>query len=94
MCIRDRPKEEMKQLAQDMKEAGKTTYLEVVTYDEESCLDGAKTAVECGFDQLMGTLYYPSVHEYLRAHEVVYKMCIRDRVGPLTQRCAVTIWRP
>ena len=66
-------KEEMKQLAQDMKRAGKTTYLEVVTYDEESCLAGAKTAVECGFDQLMGTLYYPSVHEYLKEHAVGYK---------------------
>lgn len=67
------PKDEMKQLAQAMKDAGKTTYLEVVTYDEASCLEGAKTAVECGFDQLMGTLYYPSVHKYLKEHQVVYK---------------------
>ena len=37
------PKDEMKRLVQAMKAAGKTTYLEVVTYDEESCLDAAKT---------------------------------------------------
>ncbi|MSC85282.1 hypothetical protein EAI89_16300 [Eubacterium sp. am_0171] len=67
------PKSEMKKLAEAMKNAGKTTYLEVVTYDEESCMEGAKTAVECGFDQLMGTLYFPSVHQYLMEHDVTYK---------------------
>jgi hypothetical protein len=66
------PKDEMKRVVKAMKAAGKTTYLEVVTYDEASCLDGAKTAVDCGFDILMGTLYYPSVHAYLKAHGVLY----------------------
>lgn len=66
------PKDEMKRVASAMKEAGKMVFLEVVTYDEESCLDGAKTAVECGFDCLMGTLYFESVHKYLDEHGVEY----------------------
>ena len=55
------PKDEMKALTAAMKAAGKTTFLEVVTYDEASCLDGAQTAIDCGFDYLMGTIYYDSV---------------------------------
>ena len=35
-------KEEMIQLNKAMKAAGKTTYLEVVTYTEEGCIEGAK----------------------------------------------------
>lgn len=55
------PEDQMKALVKRMKECGKTTYLEVVTYTEEACLRGAKLAIECGFDYLMGTLYFPSV---------------------------------
>lgn len=66
------PKDQMKALTTAMKAAGKTTFLEVVTYDEESCMDGAKTAVECGFDCLMGTLYYESVHNYLKEQGLTY----------------------
>ncbi len=66
------PKDEMKRLVQAMKAAGKTTYLEVVTYDEESCMDAAKTCIDCGFDTLMGTVYYESVHKYLNEHHMSY----------------------
>ncbi|MBR1455652.1 MAG: hypothetical protein IJ594_00655 [Oscillospiraceae bacterium] len=66
------PKDQMKALTAAMREAGKMTFLEVVTYDEESCMDGAKTAVECGFDCLMGTLYYESVHNYLKEQGLTY----------------------
>ena len=66
------PKDEMKRLCSAMKEAGKTTFLEVVTYDEESCLDGAQTAIDCGFDCLMGTLYYESVHKLLSDNGMEY----------------------
>lgn len=66
------PKDQMKRLVQSMKAAGKTTYLEVVTYDEESCLEAAKVAVECRFDVLMGTLYYDSVAKLLKDGGVVY----------------------
>lgn len=66
------PKDEMKALTAAMKAAGKTTFLEVVTYDEESCLDGAKTAIDCGFDYLMGTIYYDSVAKLLKENGMDY----------------------
>ena len=62
----------MKELCQAMKAAGKTTYLEVVTYSEEECMRGAKLAVECGFDRLLGTIYYESVMEYIRTTNLQY----------------------
>lgn len=65
-------KEEMRRLVKHMKANGKTTYLEVVTYDEASCMDAAETAVELGFDVLMGTVYYDSVHNYLKEHAMSY----------------------
>ncbi len=66
------PKDEMKRIVQAMKKAGKTTYLEVVTYDEASCLEAAKTCIDCEFDTLMGTVYYESVHKYLNEHNMTY----------------------
>jgi hypothetical protein len=60
------PLPQMKELVAAMKSAGKTTFLEVVTLDEPDCMRGAKIAVECGFDCLMGTVFYDSVFEYLR----------------------------
>ena len=62
----------MKELCAMMKEAGKTTYLEVVTYSEEECLRGAKLAVECGFDCLLGTIYYDSVMDYVKTTDLKY----------------------
>ncbi|MCD8224787.1 MAG: hypothetical protein LUC99_08095 [Clostridiales bacterium] len=59
------PKEEMKRIVDAMKAAGKTTFLEVVSYSEEECMRGAKLAVELGYDYLMGTVYHQSVFEYL-----------------------------
>lgn len=66
------PVEKMKELVAAMKRAGKTTYLEVVTYDEASCLEAAQVAVDCKFDVLMGTLYYDSVHQLLGDNHIVY----------------------
>lgn len=66
------PKDQMKALCQAMKAAGKTTFLEVVTYDEASCLDGAQTAIDCGFDYLMGTIYYDSVAKLLCDNNMAY----------------------
>ena len=51
------PPDKMKELYSYMKECGMTTVLEVVAYTEDECLNGAKTAVECGCDILMGTLF-------------------------------------
>jgi putative N-acetylmannosamine-6-phosphate epimerase len=66
------PKDQMKELASEMKAAGKETFLEVVTYDEASCLDGAQTAIDCGFDYLMGTIYYDSIAKLLRDNNMEY----------------------
>jgi len=60
------PVPQMKELVNNMKAAGKTTFLECVSYDEPNCMAAAKLAVECGFDCFMGTLYHPSVGEYVK----------------------------
>ncbi len=73
--------EEMKELAAKMKEAGKTTYLEVVTYTEEGCLSGARLAKECGFDYLTGTLPFPSVFEYVKENNLKYSPFAGDVGG-------------
>ena len=55
------PEEQMRLLVEKMKAAGKTTFLEVVDYTEEGCVEGAKIGARCGFDVLMGTMYFDSV---------------------------------
>ena len=55
-----------------MKNAGKTTFLEVVSLSEEEGLQGARLAVEVGFDVLMGTVFYPSIADYLKDKSVRY----------------------
>ncbi len=65
-------KEDMIDLNRRMKAAGKTTYLEVVTYTEEGCMAGAELAGECGFDHLTGTVYYPAVDKVLRKYNIKY----------------------
>ncbi len=60
------PKPDMKRLVKRMKKAGKTTFLEVVSLTEKECLDGAKLALDCGFDYLMGTVFYDSVFKLMK----------------------------
>lgn len=62
----------MKELCGLMKAEGKTTFLEVVTYSEEECMRGAKLAVECGFDCLLGTIFYDSVADYIKTTDLKY----------------------
>ncbi len=66
------PEPQMAELLKAIKDAGKTSFLEVVSYSEEECMRGAKLAVKLGFDCLMGTLFYPSVWEYLKANGIKY----------------------
>ena len=66
------PALQMKALAQEMKAAGKTTFLEVVSLSEPEGLAGARIAVEAGFDILMGTVYFDSIRDYLKATPVRY----------------------
>jgi hypothetical protein len=62
------PVREMIELVQIMRDHGKATCLEVVSLAKEECMRGAKLAVECGFDYLMGTIFYDSVFDYLKEH--------------------------
>lgn len=66
------PKEEMARIVNAMKAAGKTTFLEVVSYSEEECMRGAKLAVELGYDYLLGTVYYQSVLDYLATQDIKF----------------------
>ncbi|MBI9108858.1 MAG: hypothetical protein JEZ04_19100 [Spirochaetales bacterium] len=66
------PKTEMKSLVENMRSVGKETFLEIVSLSESECLDGAKLAVECGFDYLMGTVYFESVFLYLKKNRKAY----------------------
>jgi hypothetical protein len=66
------PPEQMKDLVRRMKEAGKVTYLEVVSLSEAEGLRGAQIAVEAGFDVLMGTVYFDSIHQFLKDKPVKY----------------------
>jgi hypothetical protein len=66
------PLNQMKNLVKDMKAAGKTTFFEVVTLSEADGLEGAKMAVECGFDYLLGTVFYPSVADYCKKTNLRY----------------------
>ena len=66
------PKDQMKTLVNEMKAAGKTTFLEVVTLTEQACREGAELAVECGFDFLMGTVFHRSVLDYCKEKNLQY----------------------
>lgn len=66
------PKDKMIKLVKMMKDAGKTTFLEVVDYTEQGCIDGAKVGIECGFDILMGTMYFDSIRDLAKSAEMKY----------------------
>lgn len=66
------PPKEMRSVAAAMKEAGKITFLEVVSLSEEDGLRGARLAVDSGFDILMGTVFYPSIGDYLKDKPIRY----------------------
>jgi len=66
------PPDEMQAVVTAMKTAGKSTFLEVVSLSEAEGLQGARLAVELGFDILMGTVFYPSIGEYLKDKPIQY----------------------
>lgn len=66
------PLEQMKELFAYMKKCKKTTVLEVVAYTEEECMNGAKMAVECNCDILMGTIFFDSVNEFCKKNNLKY----------------------
>lgn len=66
------PPDEMATLVKAMKDAGKTTCLEVVSLAEPEGLRGAELAVDMGFDILMGTVYFDSIMAYLQDKPIKY----------------------
>jgi len=64
--------QEMQAAVTAMKDAGKVTFLEVVSLSEEEGLRGAGLAVDLGFDILMGTVFYPSIGDYLKDKPIRY----------------------
>ena len=66
------PISEMRPLVSEMRAAGKTTYLEVVSLSEAEGLKGARLAVEAGFDVLMGTVYFDSIKQFLTGEPTRY----------------------
>lgn len=79
------PLPEMKKLCDYMKKCGKTTFLEVVAYNEKDCLAGAKMAVDCGFDILMGTIFFDSINEFCKKNNLRYM----PFVGKITGRPSI-----
>ena len=81
---------QMKQLFSYMKYCGKTTFLEVVAYSEKECLEGARKAVECKCDFLMGTTYFDSVNHFCKNNHLKYM----PFVGQITGRPSVLAGTP
>ena len=79
------PIEQMKNLYKYMKECGKTTFLEVVEYTEKEGLEGAKLALECGCDILMGTMFFDSINEFCKKNSLKYM----PFVGKVTERPSI-----
>ncbi|HBG26911.1 MAG: hypothetical protein A2Y10_10530 [Planctomycetes bacterium GWF2_41_51] len=65
-------KPHMKQLVQKMRAVGKTTFLEVVHYEESECIEATKLALECGFDYLTGTICFDSIIDIVKNENIKY----------------------
>lgn len=79
------PLDEMQRIYRRMKECGKHTVLEVVAYTEAEGLEGAKMAVDCGCDILMGTCCHESIMRYCQQHNISYM----PFVGSITGRPSI-----
>lgn len=75
------PLSEMKKLYKYMKKCGKKTVLEVVSYTESEGIEGAKMAVECGVDILMGTKYFASIYDICEKNNIKYMPFVGEVVG-------------
>jgi len=63
---------EARQLVDDFKAAGKTSVLEVVTFDEKELLDAAHLAVDSGFDYFTGSSYSDDVRDIVHGAGLSY----------------------
>lgn len=75
------PLEEMKKLYRYMKNCGKQTVLEVVAYTEEEGIKGAKMALECECDFLMGTMYFDSINQFCKKNNLKYMPFVGNVIG-------------
>jgi len=75
------PKEKLKQLHSNMKEAGKTTFLEVVTATKEDNIKSAKMAAELGVDYLIGGVAVKQTLTLLKGTNIRYFPYIGKIVG-------------
>lgn len=66
------PREDMIKLVRLIHDEKKTAVLEVVAYTEDACIEGAKVCAECGFDILMGTMYFESVQRIAEDNGIIY----------------------
>ena len=66
------PQPEMRELIKAIRDAGKTSFLEVVSYTKDECMAGAEFAVDFGFDFLMGTLFFQEVWDFLKDKKIRY----------------------
>ena len=65
-------REKLKDLFAAIREAEKIAVLEVVSYEENACIRGARLAAECGCHMLMGTKYFDSVNTLCRESGLRY----------------------
>jgi len=71
----------MKTLIEVMKNAGKTTFLEVLNEREDECVRFAKFAIEFQFDYLIGMQYFDTVNDFLRTKPIKYFPTCGKRSG-------------
>lgn len=79
------PLPEMQKLFARMREDGKRTALEVVTYTEAEGLAGARMAALCGCELLMGTMFSSEISRFCADHGLGYL----PFVGRITGRPSV-----
>jgi len=64
--------DKMRELNNRIHSAGFESFLEVVEYEEEKILAPAQTAINFGFDYLMGTIYFPSIWNIIKGKNIKY----------------------
>lgn len=72
------PLAEMAALTQRMKQAGKTVFLEVVSYTEQEGLKGAQAAAFCGCDVVMGTMFSEKIADFCKENKLRYMPFVGD----------------
>lgn len=72
------PLNEMAALTRRMKEAGKTVFLEVVSYTEQEGLNGAQAAAFCGCDVVMGTIFSEKIADFCKENGLRYMPFVGD----------------